>query len=410
MQSRQHRELEIGTLLLQNGFSEEALKYLQGADRSDIRTKINLGVCYRHLGRFTEALDILMTTLGQQRQPAALTAIGSVSEDLGNYKAATTWHEEAHRLMPTNEAIALNYSLCLLREGRLQEAWPLYDFGRSVNNSRYPPLPRWNINGSDDTHGKRILVCPEGGYGDTLLYMRYLEELKSLGFAITLMTWDSMIPLLKLELKNVVNAIVPESEELPLFGEDNQPLYDFCLPLMSLPAALDYETSQALASPKQTISASPRPLDTRSTKRIGLCWTAGEDNIVRKHRSLTREDALTLTKATNAEWVSLVPNQELTVGSAAPLTANSNWLDTKRVIDNCDLVISVDTAVAHLAGAMGKPTWILLPLRRDWKWGLPEQPFHWYKYAQYFQQTNPTSWGSVLKEISTTLRQEAVSA
>lgn len=394
------KELEVGTLLLTNGFSAEALPYLQNANPNDIRTMINLGVCYRHTGRFDEALAQLQNSVAVKRTPLALSNIGSVMEDLGNYRAATDWHAEAFSLADLKSPqIALNYAFCLLREGRFAEAWPLYEFGRSPNDGSYPNFPRWDV--EKESTGKRILICPEGGYGDGFMYLRYLKDLKSLGLRITLWTWDEIIPAIEDVAKPLVERIIPRSDELSLFDEDEQPLYDYVLPLMSLPAALGEDAPTAANEQQAYIPAKP-PVKT-ANMRIGLCWKAEEKTVPRKHRSLSDGYALELTKKFNADWISLVPDESLSVGMGAPISKRDSWLATRRLIETCDLIITVDTAVAHLAGAMGKPTWILLPMRRDWKWGMPESPYYWYPKTRYFQQSHPLNWAACIQDVAVAL-------
>jgi len=392
------RNFNIGTLLLQNGYPQEAQPYLEKCDTQDPDVALNLGACYRQQNRFREAGRLFSYAADKTDSPMAWTNIGTLYEDLGEFCEALLCHEKAHRMAPQHPQIALHYAMSLIRFGRLEEAWPLWELGRSPNDHAYPNLPRWESAPDGECYGnswgKKILICREGGFGDAFLYLRWFKNLKDLGFHITFWVWDSVIPLL--QGHPWIDCLLPASEGVHIFNEDNTLKYDFCLPLMSLPAALGI--TENLAVPDSYIECNPCEGPVKG--RVGFCWAAEENTVIRKHRSLPDFDAQKLVHLERDHvWVSLVPSISLQGPSTYANIILKNWRDTAEIIKSCELVISVDTAVAHLAGALGVPTWILLPKRRDPKWGMPDKPFNWYPNVRYFNQTDVIKWDNVIEEV-----------
>lgn len=400
------RELHIGSWLLSQGYAGDALGYLYRAPES-INKLINLGICQRQLNHFDDSADCFhrvgsWVLPGEDIWVTLQSARGMLAEDIGLFGMAKTMHEMAYECRPNVPQLALNYAISLLRNGEWEKAWPLWEFGRSPEHAQMPQIPR--LKEGNITGGKSILICPEGGYGDLIWLMRYFPMLKEFGLKIHLWTWDSLVPLI--EGHPWVDEVIPASKGINLltqggFGKPGvgpQLTYDYMLPLMSLPAALNIKE----ARPIDPYLAVDGHTELRIQK-MGYCWKAEELTTARPHRSIPDEVAIKL-QVGGFDWHSLVPGEgygNITIA----LARDSDWHETAEFLDTLDLVISVDTAIAHLAGAMGIPCWLLLPMRSDWKWGLPDKPFAWYPNMRVFRQTDPVSWDNVIDEVTKALNE-----
>ena len=392
------RSLRVGMLLLEKGFSVEAEPFLEQAvcqERGFLQL-MSLGICKRHLAKFAEAECLFDSAedFADEKDvgPAMLWSnVGMLAEDVGSFSRATAAYKRAHELMPIPN-VSLNYATALMREGRWEEAWPLWE-KRPFKSAAFPNLPEWK---GQDLAGKKILICREGGFGDAIMFLRWFKDLKERGRPqlhgahIAFWVWDSLIPLL--EGHPWIDELLPASGGLSLLTEEGKLRYDYQIRLMSLPAALN------LSDPVEKLSYipshSPRVVP---PCRVGFCWRSEEEFVVRKHRSLTDDDAHGVAESfLELGWTALIPGHPF-------LPSDADWKQTAELIADCELVISVDTAVAHLAGAMGKETWLLLPMRSDWKWGLPDKRFDWYPNVRIFQQTDPISWENVINEVKEAL-------
>jgi tetratricopeptide (TPR) repeat protein len=406
------RSFQIGTLLLKNEYRDEALPYLETAYKEnpqDFGVLVNLGVCYRQVGRFAEA-EQCFEAAHQSRSPdvdwqneaALANNWASLKEDLGQFDKALEMYQLARQLSHAPH-IAMNLAYSLLRAGRWLEAWPLWEWGRSrtTNLGAYPSLPRWT--GREPLVGKKLLICREGGYGDAILFLRWFQAIKDLGATTHFWVWKKMASLL--QGHPWIDEVIPTQEGMILESVSDEQektfreRYDYYVPLWSLPACLR-DSGPPLGG--QYLDAL-RGNETNKD-RIGICWQAEENTVARKHRSIPYKEFMGIFDARH-RLVSLIPNGGFG-NIEIPITATSDWRDTANIISGCDLVISIDTAVAHLAGAIGCPTWVLLPMRRDWKFGLPDRPFYWYPNTRYFQQTDPIRWDNVIEEVREALAEK----
>lgn len=384
------RELRVGMLLLEKGFSIEAEPFLERAvaqERGFLQL-MSLGICKRHLAKFAEAECLFDSAedFADEKDvgPAMLWSnVGMLAEDVGSFSRATAAYKHAHELMSIPN-ISLNYATALMREGRWEEAWPLWE-KRPFKSGAFPNLPEWE---GQDLAGKKILICREGGFGDAIMFMRWFKNLKERGAHVAFWVWDSLIPLL--EGHPWIDELLPVSEGVSLLTEEGKLRYDYQLRLMSLPAALN------LSNPVEKLSYIDRMGVAVTSRRVGFCWRSEEEFVARKHRSLSAEDAHGIAESFELGWTSLIPGHPF-------LPSDADWKQTAELIADCELVISVDTAVAHLAGAMGKETWLLLPMRSDWKWGMPDKRVDWYPNVRIFQQTDPISWENVINEVKEAL-------
>ena len=266
--------------------------------------------------------------------------------------------------------------------------------------SYFGSAPRWN--GSDSLSGSTIVIHCEQGAGDSIQFSRYLRLLKSSGARIILLAPES--------LKKIFESSAVA--ELVLGSDDPLPSHDYHCPLLSLPYSFKttLETIPAL-TPYLRVSEGDKNawserLGPRRSLRIGLAWSGRRENPRDEARSL---EFLRFMRALplGPEYVCLQPeirHEDAFLMQARPDIRHfadylSDYADTAALVENLDLVVSVDTSVAHLAGALGKPVWILLPNDPDFRWLLGREDSPWYPSARLIRQPSFRDWDSVLARV-----------
>jgi tetratricopeptide (TPR) repeat protein len=302
----------------------------------------------------------------------------------------------------------LNLAIVLLLRGRFKEGWQQYEWRLKHFHaaSGYPcrhGLPLWT---GQSLSGKAILVYDEQGFGDILMSCRFLKTLKSMDATIVFETRKELFEFFK---------HFEWADEVVLRQEDLKPRItcDYCLPLLSLPHRFNINMEDIhgqepylKADPAKTAQWSRRI--TGAGLKVGLVWSGSSADPARR---LDINQLSLLSKTTGICWYSLQKDApgELT-SEETPDWINAlgpqlvDFTDTAAAIANLDLVISIDTAVAHLAGAMGKPVWVLLPFVPDWRWFLDTPDTPWYASMRLFRQVAPGDWQTPLKDIYTALQ------
>jgi tetratricopeptide (TPR) repeat protein len=413
------------------------------ADRAE--THNNHGVALMALKRHGEALASFDRALesrpdfvdARNNRGAVLVELDRLDEAISDFDAVTARqpdHAEAHhnrgmvlyRLDRPTEAIRSHdiaialgnaealwsKSLCLLSIGDFEQGWELYEcrFANTVRLARteLAMLPRWN--GRSCVDGKTILVHAEQGLGDTLQFCRYVPMLGQTCRVIL----DVHRPLKRL-LTTLpgVDQIVAHDDPLPAF--------DAWVPLLSLPLAfhttlgtIPAEVPYLTAEPervaiwRQGVAALPG-------RKLGLVWAGTPLNTNDRRRSITLQQLAPLARIPGLSLISLqygdAAEQARTPPDGMMLhdwnDELAEFADVAALIENLDLVISVDTAAAHLAGALGKPVWLLTCFASDWRWlrGRTDSP--WYPTVRLFRQTSPGDWASVVDKVVDALRELA---
>lgn len=325
-------------------------------------------------------------------------------------------------LESVNRALALqpgyadaywNRSLILLLRGDLAAGWQDYEARLQVPSPAYKPRifvpPRWR--GDEDLNGKTVLIYAEQGLGDTIQFCRYTALLAERGARVVLEVQRPLRTLLA-ELAGV-DLLLSPGDELPGF--------EFHSPLLSLPLAFGTDMN-SIPAPHSYLAADPARvqawrsrLDAQThgatSRRIGLVWFGNPTLLQDRHRSIPLELLLPLP-APGLQLCSL--QKDLRPGDRELLSAHAEILhfgdelndfaDTAALIECLDLVISVDTAVAHLAGALGKPVWILQRFSPDFRWLLERDDSPWYPSARLFRQPQRGDWSSVISAIAEQLQ------
>jgi Flp pilus assembly protein TadD len=357
------------TLLEMCCYSEAAASYSRALDLAPTLhdARVAMATCYQALGRNDEALS-------------ACEEVLSVALE----------HAEAH----------WNRSLLLLLKGDYREGWREYEWRWRKRNFTSPlrdfPQPLWL---GENAAGKTILIHAEQGFGDTLQFCRYVPLVAARGMKVVFECHPPLAELMKSLTGDI--EVIPMGRPLPGC--------DLHIPLMSLPRifATTVETVPRsipyLAPTGDRLPYWDSPKTEGWRIKAGLCWAGKAYPDPR--RSCPVDQLAPLAEMDGVSWYSLQPAwREALPLPMTDLTGNiRDFGDTAALISRLDLVITVDTAVAHLAGALGKPTWVILPHAPDWRWMLKRQDSPWYPTMRLFRQTSPGHWQDVIKRVALSL-------
>ncbi|PPQ29491.1 tetratricopeptide repeat protein [Rhodopila globiformis] len=326
---------------------------------------------------------------------------------------------EALAINPRSAEARANLALALLTQGRLEEGWQAYESRWEVEAMSDPapalPQPRWT---GQALHGETVLLYAEQGFGDTLQFCRYAPMVAAAGGRVVLVV-PKLLRRLMTTLDGVADLLTEEDGPLPPF--------DYHCPLLSLPFAFDTKMA-TIPAPATYLRADADAwadvLDPLPGLRIGLVW-AGKSRTAQPHaaaidkrRSMRLADMAPLFSVPGCSFVSLQLGPPARQMQAPPPGAVlhdvahrlDDWADTADLIMGLDLVIAVDTAVAHLAGALGKPVWMLSRFDACWRWFLDRDDTPWYPSMRIFRQTSRGDWAGVIEQVRQALEREAVAA
>jgi tetratricopeptide (TPR) repeat protein len=364
----------------------------------------NRGVTLHKLGRLDEALADYDRALALRPDyTEVLVNRGVTLHDLKRFDEALASYDRAIAVRPGHADAHFFGSLSRLLTGAFGRGWTDYEWrrrGASTGPSKRDfPQPPWL--GGDEIAGKTILLHSEQGFGDTIQFCRYAPLVAARGTRVILEVEEPLRGL----MTGLAGTIPVITKGHPL------PDFDLYCPLLSLPLAFNTQLETIpsakyyLRAPDQALLKWSARLPVKRRPRIGLAWAGNAKHVRDRERSIDLADLLMLLDV-DATFVSL--QTEVRAVDAATLKRNSNILhfghelesfsDTAALISHLDLVISVDTAIAHLAGALGKPVWILLTHVPDWRWLLDRDDSPWYPTARLFRQNDTREWdGTVVR-------------
>jgi tetratricopeptide (TPR) repeat protein len=421
--------------------NEEAAAAFQAAlayNPRDAVALVNLGNALRDLERFEEALAVVDQAIAINGNiPAAHRNRGNVLHDLGRHEEALEAFDQALRLDPRfcdahgskgnvlvflnrhaeaveyyKAALAIddgrrqllgNLSHSTLLLGRYLEGWRLYESRWEENGgvapSRNFPMPLWL--GEEDLQDRSILLHCEQGLGDAIHFVRYVTAVSELGATVWLEAPKALMALF--EGMPGVLGIIARGDAIPTV--------DFHCPLMSLPLALWAQPASPSATPPY-LHAPPDPVEAWDKRlagdalRIGLVCSGNPEHTNDHNRSIPLEALLRHLPAGPAYYVVQKPLREADL-AALPTRPDVRYLgdeiesfiDTAAICACLDLVISVDTSVAHLAGALARPLWVLLPFVPEWRWLLDTEECHWYPTARLYRQSVRNDWSGPLDRV-----------
>ena len=342
----------------------------------------------------------------------ALQYAGMTQIFCGDPVAAENSFRSALALDPELPRNLANLGIALMTQGRYQEGLPLYEARYregliatdSVSFKELDPGLQWR---GEPLHGKRLLLVGEQGLGDQIQFIRFASELRALGAQQILVS-------LRSELVEILSSAPDVHSAFTQIPSDKE--YDVWCPMMSTAMHLQLQSAKSpdkipyLFPPELRISAWHSLLHNwfQNKFKIGITWAGASGNSVDGRRSLPFSDTLNLLqRLPDSAIVSLQIGssgmESLDVqcknGMIPLLDLLTDLTETAAAIMNLDLVISVDTAVAHLAGALGKPVWLLLPAGPDWRWGLQGDYTPWYPSMRIFRQKTPGNWTDVIDSV-----------
>ncbi len=361
----------------------------------------NLGTALRNIGALEEAEQQLREAV--RRAPADVGAqlnLSSVLKELGKTQDAEALLRDALRRQPGDPVLLYNLSLLLLLTGRDDEAWPGWEqrFAARAIPNRGLPQPQWN---GEPLNGRTLLVYAEQGLGDTIQFCRYLP-----GVAGTVLFEAPP------RLRRLLSTL-PGVPRMVLPG-DPLPHVDFVCPLMSLPAL----TGAAIPLAIPYLSAEPdrvvrwRQRIGADGIKIGIAWQGNPGRTEDRGRSMKLHAFAPLAAVPGVRLISLQKNDGTDqledgppVESLGPdFDAGSDgFLDTAAAMMSLDLIVTSDTSIAHLAGALGRPVWVALRTVPDWRWQLGREDSPWYPTMRLFRQTERDEWGPVFAAMATAI-------
>jgi tetratricopeptide (TPR) repeat protein len=439
----------LGIALHEAGQLEEAAKiYRQTAlDPGDHIVLSNLAACLCDLGQYDEAIAASELALAIKPDHApAHTNRGIILEMRGDLDGAIAGHRRAIEIDPdyskghANLAVALrsageldealvashravelnpeqpltryNHAHALLMNGDLKAGFEEFRWGRKCKSwaHHYPDFsqPEW---GGETFVGRTLLVFSDYGMGDAVQLVRYMSDVVARGGTVLLQVQPSLVSLFK-DLPGV--TVIARGEALPPF-DLQVPMMDlprlFGTMLETIPAAVPY-----LQAEPATVLRWQRALRLETKLKVGVVWAGNALHKGDKQRSVAADAVLPRLVVPDVQLYSL--QKEMRSADGAVLAslgtdiadlapALGSFADTAAAVDTLDLVISVDTSVAHLAGALGRPVWVLLPYALDWRWMRDREDSPWYPTMRLFRQAKPGAWDGVMARVAAELARVA---
>jgi Flp pilus assembly protein TadD len=380
----------------------------------------NLGLYLLDSGRFEEGIDILRVAVKlAPKNGEFLNNLGAGLQARGQFAEAMKLCKKAMQLAPGLEIAKLNVASMHLAQGDFAEGWPLYEARLSprieTNRQDIPelPFPRWQ---GEPLDGKSYLIWPEQGFGDEIQFVRYATLLKQLGAATVVVRCKPALAEMMRGAANV-DRIVTSRTQIPLCDYWSPALsiaMHFGTTVETVPAVLPY------VRPDLQRVAKWRPKLPQGFK-VGLVWKGSRQHGNDAQRSLASlKELQPLWEVPGAHFISLQKgegeDEAKQPPEGQPLVAlgheMSDFADAAAIVSQLDLVICVDTAIAHLAGALGKPVWVLLPsIATDWRWLRDRADSPWYPgVMKLYRQGADAKWKPVIAKVAKALRKESEKA
>lgn len=406
----------LGTALKDQGKLEEAAVSFRKAlelKPDFVEAHVNLGFTFQMRGDLGEAIACYRRAVACAPDFAqAHYNLGIACRDAGLHQEALTHLRRASELRPENAQFHLDAALLMLRMGDFEHGWSEYEY--RWRTGEFPALqftqPQWE---GEELAGKTILLRAEQGFGDTIQFIRYASVIKRLGPTVIVQCQRRLMQLV---------ASAQGIDQL-ISVEDQPPGFDYYSPLLSVPRVLKTgeqtfpkEVPYLFADPGLVLYWREKLRDFTGF-RIGIQWRGrpGQGMWTKRDISLDCFAAVAnipgthligLQKATTPdERAKALESLDVTDPGESIDEAHGGFMDTAAVMKNLDLVITSDTAVAHLAGALGVPVWVALPYVPDWRWLLDRSDSPWYPTMRLFRQKKFGDWAGAFEEIEGALRQ-----
>ncbi len=390
-----------------NGQLEEAIKLYQDIIKQfpdHTATNHQYGLCLVDAKRWEDAIEQLQKVLQQNPDNAeAMNSLGCVYLALADLSMAMHWFEQSIAKDQQFAQAHFNRSLLLLKQKNYAEGWVGYDW--RWQTPQFVPFkcdkPQWQ---GEDISDKTILVHSEQGNGDHIMFWRFLPLLAERCKEIIYFGPENLAPLVA-EIPGVGQSRIP--------GALSKDLFDVYCPLMSVARHLGI-TLDNLPAPERYINIPKQVVvsELKGAVKIGLSWAGSATHVDDANRSMSLQEMLKITAGIDAQFYSLqmpisaADRQLLQEHKVTDLEPElPGYARSAALVEQLDLVITVDTAIAHLAAALGKPTWILLGHNSDWRWHMEQDSSEWYPTAKLFRKhSNQDGWDQQLDKVSDELR------
>lgn len=406
----------LGFLKFQNNQFNEAISYLKKATElypNFFEAWFNLALAYKGMGDFADAIFAYKKAIEiEPENPTPYFNLATLYESLNETHKAIEYFEHAYKLNKdeTDTDIPYFLSICYIKAKDFAKGLPLHEYRSSkafathcqevTYPEQYKNKPLWDGTPMPD---KTILVYYESALGDTLMYVRYLECLRSMFKKVLFKPQLCFESFFK---ENNFGAEIIESRALP-----DELVFDVHIPLMSIPYVLG-QFSEDIPLSEGYLGANPEKIQEFKEKyfnndklKIGFKWMG--NTVYDMTRVIDIESFYKLFELPNTQFFSLQKGDGVEEFEKIPKKYNvidlsetfNDFSDTAAAVENLDLVICNDTSVAHLAAAMGKPTWILLPFVQNWRWHTDLSYSPWYKSAKLFKQSESDNWEEVFEQV-----------
>lgn len=366
-----------------------------------------LGLALKRVGKYEQSEQVFRKILRLNPNYAiAYNNLANLLQKQGRFSEALSYSNHALDLVPNFYEALFSRSLLYLLKGNFEKGWLGFEYRWKlidIHKKRFDK-PQWR---GESLNGKTIFLWAEQGLGDTIQFIRYVSLIKKCSGTVVVRCHPYLLEILS-SIEGI-DRLISKDEEAPDF--------DFHIPLLSLPGIFK-TTLDTIPSDIPYINSPPEYKDKfheilnqhEKLFKIGIVWGGNPRNINDHNRSCRLQYFQPLLKLDNVSVFSLQKGpqaKKLTeylngnihnIGSLL-----HNFADTAAVVMNLDLVITVDTAVAHLAGALGKTVWVLLPFYPDWRWMLDRNDSPWYPTMRLFRQSKPGDWKGVFDQVKEAL-------
>jgi tetratricopeptide (TPR) repeat protein len=403
---------ELGNVLVDMKSYPEAIEMLEHSLKVEDSGKVryNLGTAFWESGKIDAAITEYKKAEAMGfAEPMLYNNLGAIHHQRGEIEKAIQFFQKALKIDSGFDLARFNLGMMQLLKGEFKEGFANYESRWKAKSIPMPPryaqFGTWN---GGDLQGRRILLDCEQGFGDSIQFARYIPMLAGRGGKPILVANAELLRLLK--TVPCLEGIVCPPEEIPAF--------DVQCPLMSL-GHLMGTTKETIPTNVPYVSADAALVDRWKTRlprdervKVGLCWSGNPKHTQDTNRSLSLAALEPLSAVANVWFCSLQKGPASREAASPPgkmqiadWTAElSDFAETAALIANLDLVIACDTAVAHLAGAMGKKVWLLIPKVPDWRWMLERDDSPWYPTMRIFRQKDQGDWGTPIDELIRAIR------
>jgi hypothetical protein len=399
----------IGALLINMNNLNTAEFYLQRALelKSDYpEAFFNLGTLLARTSFLQEAEICLREAISLQPDfPEAHFRLGMVFKQLNRLDKAETHLCLASELRPGFKEAEFALGILYLLQGQYEKGWKRYELRRQLFDFIDPASDHWKIG---NVAGEKIILFHEQGFGDTIHFVRYVQEVQKVASEVVLLVPKQLERLMSGSLQNIT---IQTDETMVGEYKFSCPLpslpYVFHTTLTTIPNGIPYiKTNQDMIQKWRDIVE--KKIDANRFK-VGVVWAGNPNHKNNKNRSISFQVFKQIFSLKEVTWVSLQVDNNVDDLQAIPGEVIdfhediSDFAETAGLIENMNLIITVDTAVAHLAGALGKETWLLLPIDPDWRWQTKSQESPWYPTIRIFRQIQLGDWQDVLARVKIAL-------